>query len=215
MASSPGAGNASAGHTFEGEDFSNNVLSDLAPLLTLFGEQVTKQFLSLSMGWPDNILFAVGPLGIMTILVSAIRVSGVKRLKAVVGRARESKATAEAELLSSTSDEVCEMWNGREIVRTYGTSKTEQLVVAYDHGKLRIFNYLEAARKGYLVEVGGQKENDENIWQRAPNLTLNAPAHHITKTEMRFWASFCLAVQVAMLVIPALIMRSVNEPLTS
>ena len=71
---------------FEGDEFSNNLFSDLAPLLTLFGEQVTKQFLSMSMGWADNILLAMGPLGIMTVVVSAIRVGGVKKLKAVVGR---------------------------------------------------------------------------------------------------------------------------------
>ena len=71
---------------FSGDEFSNNLFSDLAPLLTLFGEQVTKQFLSMSLGWADNILLGMGPLGIMTIIVSAIRVGGVRQLKALVGR---------------------------------------------------------------------------------------------------------------------------------
>lgn len=71
---------------FNGYDFSNNLFSDLAPLLTLFGEQVTKQFLSLTLGWADHILLTMGPLGIITIVVSAIRVSGPKKLKAVIGR---------------------------------------------------------------------------------------------------------------------------------
>jgi hypothetical protein len=35
-----------SGSEFDGSDFSNNLFSDLAPLLSLFGEQVTKQFLS-------------------------------------------------------------------------------------------------------------------------------------------------------------------------
>ncbi|KAL2672870.1 hypothetical protein Neosp_013586 [[Neocosmospora] mangrovei] len=71
---------------FEGDDFSNNLFTDLAPLLTLFGEQVTKQFLSMSMGTEDDVLLAMGPLGIITIIVSAIRVGGGKRLKALIGR---------------------------------------------------------------------------------------------------------------------------------
>jgi hypothetical protein len=71
---------------FDGDDFSNNLFSDLAPLLTLFGEQVTKQFLSMSMGWADNVLLAMGPLVIITTVVSAIRVGGGKRLKALIGR---------------------------------------------------------------------------------------------------------------------------------
>ncbi|OAL57271.1 hypothetical protein IQ07DRAFT_462740, partial [Pyrenochaeta sp. DS3sAY3a] len=105
---------------FAGDEFSNNLFSDLAPLLTLFGEQVTKQFVSMSMGWTDNILLAMGPLGIMTIMVSAIRVSGARTLKAFIGRARESRANAEKEILSSTSPDVCELWNGQEVVRELG-----------------------------------------------------------------------------------------------
>jgi hypothetical protein len=42
-----------------GNDFSNNLFSDLAPILALFGEQVAKQFMAGSMGWEDNILFAM------------------------------------------------------------------------------------------------------------------------------------------------------------
>ena len=71
---------------FDGNEFTNNLFSDLAPLLALFGEQVTKQFLSMSFGWVDNIMLAMGPLGIITIVVSAIRVGGPKWLKALVGR---------------------------------------------------------------------------------------------------------------------------------
>lgn len=79
---------ASAGATNDlgGDEFSNNLVSDLAPLLTLFGERVTKQFLSMSLGWADNILLAMGPLGIMTVIVSAILVGGIHQLKALVGR---------------------------------------------------------------------------------------------------------------------------------
>ncbi|KAL6355196.1 hypothetical protein LRP88_11445 [Fusarium phalaenopsidis] len=75
---------------FEGDDFSNNLFRDLAPLLNLFGEQATKQFLSMSMGWADNVLLAMGPLGINTTIVSAIRVGGGKRLKALIGSTRKS-----------------------------------------------------------------------------------------------------------------------------
>jgi hypothetical protein len=71
---------------FAGDEFSNNLFSDLAPLLTLFGGQVTKQFLSMSMGWADHIMLGMGPLGVITAVVSAIRVSGVSKLKALIGR---------------------------------------------------------------------------------------------------------------------------------
>jgi hypothetical protein len=76
----------------------------------------------------DHIIFAMAPLGILTAIVSAIRVGGPSWLKAVVGRARENRATVEVELMSSTSHEVCELWNGQGIVRTLGRPKVQQIV---------------------------------------------------------------------------------------
>ncbi|KAK4641686.1 hypothetical protein QC761_607440 [Podospora bellae-mahoneyi] len=51
---------------FDGNDFANNLFTDLAPLLTLFGD----------IGWADSVLLAMGPLGILNIIVSAIRIAG-------------------------------------------------------------------------------------------------------------------------------------------
>lgn len=45
----------------EWSDFADNFATDLAPLITLFGEQVTKQFLSESIGILDNIIFGLAP----------------------------------------------------------------------------------------------------------------------------------------------------------
>lgn len=56
---------------FEGDDLPNNLFSNLAPLPILFGEQVIKQFLSMSTRWTDDLLLAMGPLGIITDVVSA------------------------------------------------------------------------------------------------------------------------------------------------
>ena len=69
-------------------------------------------------GWLDHIIFAMAPLGILTAIVAAIRVGGPPWLRAIVGRARENRATVEIEMMSSTSHEVCELWNGQGIVRT-------------------------------------------------------------------------------------------------
>ncbi|KAI5788379.1 hypothetical protein EDC01DRAFT_617178, partial [Geopyxis carbonaria] len=112
-----------------GEEFSNNLVTDLAPLLQLFGEKFAQQFMSQTTSWADNITFACAPLGIITAIVAAIRVGGPSWLKALVGRARENRGAAEIELLSSTSDEVSELWNGQAIVRTMG--KPQILEVIY------------------------------------------------------------------------------------
>ncbi|KAK4149537.1 hypothetical protein C8A00DRAFT_18785 [Chaetomidium leptoderma] len=118
-----------AGEGFGGDDFANNLFSDLAPILSLFGERVTMQFMSQSMGWADNVILAMVPLGIITAVVSTIRVGGPTWLKALIGRAWESRAIVESELMSSTSNEVCELWNGQQIVRVMGEGQIREFII--------------------------------------------------------------------------------------
>jgi len=98
-------------------DFATNLFTDLAPLVALFGQDVSKQFLSQSIDWWDDILFAMAPVGILTIVLGAIRVGGHGWLRNIIGRAREPPSVSEAEFLSSTSDDVSEVWNKRGVVR--------------------------------------------------------------------------------------------------
>jgi CYTH domain-containing protein len=86
------------------------------------------QFMSQSMGWADDIILAMAPLGIVTAIVAAIRVGGPSWLRAVIGRARENLAVSEAELMSSTSKEVCEVWNGQEVVRCMGLAPVVEFI---------------------------------------------------------------------------------------
>lgn len=111
-----------------GDDFTNNLFSDLGPLLALFGERSAQQFMSQAMGVVDCIIFAMAPLGLITAAVGVIRIGGAGWLKACIGRAREAYAVPELELLSSTSSEVCELWNGLTLVRVLGSPKIAELV---------------------------------------------------------------------------------------
>ncbi|KAL7929360.1 ankyrin repeat-containing domain protein [Trichoderma chlorosporum] len=112
----------------DGDDFSNNLFTDLGPLLALFGERVTMQFLSQAMGISDCIILSMAPLGIITTIVAAIRVGGPSWLKALIGRATENLAAAELELMSSSSNEVCELWNGRDVVRCAGSAPVWEFI---------------------------------------------------------------------------------------
>lgn len=105
------------------DDFSNNLATDLAPLLTLFGENMTKQYLSESTHWLDYIIFALAPIGILTATASVIRVCGSSSLRAFIGRAREGAGTIESELCSSTSRDVCELFNNGGITRVLAPPK--------------------------------------------------------------------------------------------
>lgn len=86
------------------------------------------QFMSQAMGIADCILLAVAPIGAITTVVSAIRVAGPTWLKSFIGRARENLAAAEVEVMSSTSKETCELWNGHRVVRCPGLADIYQFI---------------------------------------------------------------------------------------
>ncbi|KAL6819003.1 ankyrin repeat-containing domain protein [Trichoderma camerunense] len=125
------AGRASADG---GDDFANNLASDLGPIIALFGERVVMQFMSQAMGIADCILLAVAPIGAITTVVSAIRVAGPAWLKSFIGRARENLSAAEIDVMSSTSKEACELWNGHSVVRCPGSADIYQFICLLPDG---------------------------------------------------------------------------------
>jgi hypothetical protein len=67
--------NATATPTLQAGNLANGLSPTSHRCSQLFGEEVTKQFLTTSMGWGDDIVQALAPIGIITMIVSTIRVS--------------------------------------------------------------------------------------------------------------------------------------------
>lgn len=116
-------------------DFSNNLASDLGPLLSLFGEAVTRQYLSESTTFIDYFIFAMAPIGIIGTITAVIRVCGSSSLRAFIGRAQEGQGTTEAELCTSTSVDVCELFNKGGITRVLGRPDIIELVYIFDEAQ--------------------------------------------------------------------------------
>lgn len=53
----------------------------------------------------------------------------------MIGRARESLADVEVELMSSTSHDVCELWSGQGIVRVKGEGPIREFIHHGTRGK--------------------------------------------------------------------------------
>ncbi|KAF8540640.1 hypothetical protein BDD12DRAFT_734126, partial [Trichophaea hybrida] len=158
-------------------------------------------------GWQDNIILAMAPLGILTAIVAAIRVRGPSWLRAVVGRARENDANVEMELKSSTSHEVCELWNGRGIVRTMGRPEVQQMIYLEDHQrnhKTFGLHTVESATKAGLLRPErtygmNQTWKIESHNESAPNISLNL--HGGSKSQEHYAAALCgIVLQFGMLV---------------
>jgi ankyrin repeat domain-containing protein 50 len=110
------------------DDFANNLATDIGPLLSLFGEQITIQYFSESTSYLDYFIFAMAPIGIVTAMTSAIRVCGDSSLRAFIGRAQEGDGAIEAELCTSTSRDVCELFHRGGIVRVFGRPTILEIV---------------------------------------------------------------------------------------
>ncbi|RYO91954.1 hypothetical protein DL762_001892 [Monosporascus cannonballus] len=165
-------------------DFSNNLATDLGPLLALFGDSITVQYLSESTSFLDYFIFAMAPIGIITAVVSTIRVCGSPSLRAFIGRSQEGDATIEAALCTSTSRDVCEMFNKGGITRVLGRPSILELIHSPSCGRnenLNLFrSYLESASVSCewvrttrpAATQSGRWTNTETL-APTPNLSLN------------------------------------------
>lgn len=71
-----------------------SVISNVAPWMALVGERNAKELMRITSSHDQLLLMAAAPLGIFSILTSAIRLSGFRILRRMVGR--ESERTCEA-----------------------------------------------------------------------------------------------------------------------
>ncbi|KAL6810058.1 ankyrin repeat-containing domain protein [Trichoderma sp. SZMC 28015] len=200
------------------DDFSNNLATDLAPFLSLFGEQITKQYLSESIATIDYFIFAMAPMGILTAIVSAIRVCGSPSLRAFIGRAQEGGGVAEAELCSSTSRDVCELYNNGGIARVFGRPKILEVVYDPEHNfadeKAGIYTFQEFIEKSpkkwtriQPPESPGTNETISDAFAQnfSPNLSLNVGIKR--KPPAIFWAvaTIGMVLQVGVFIFAALV----------
>lgn len=128
------------------------------------------------------------------------------------GSSRESKATAEQELLSSTSDSVCELWSGKEIVRQLGQPKMKEMVLFWDRGsRPKVYDLASAFRENTVYDPnqprlprGRDLADVDKLSSQAPNIALNVEGSTSSKTELWIWVIVGVLLQSVALVFPAL-----------
>lgn len=139
------------------DDFSNNLATNLAPILSLFGGQITKQYLSESIYTSDYFIFALAPIGIITAIGSTIQVYGSPSPRAFINR-RQGGGLAEAEFCSSKSRYIYGLYNNGGIARVLSRPKILELVFNpinqdFKTGAARIYTFPQ-----YLHESHNKQE---------------------------------------------------------
>lgn len=124
----------------------------------------------------DNVIFALSPLGVLTTVVSVIRVCGGSSLRAFIGRAQEGPAEAESELLSCVSESTAELFNDGGISRVFGRPRVLEVVAWEDE---TLTEGERSTKFGTLVDAIEDKawslSDDQQRLPKVdiPNLSLN------------------------------------------
>ncbi|KAF2681481.1 hypothetical protein K458DRAFT_282784, partial [Lentithecium fluviatile CBS 122367] len=207
-------------------DFTNDLASDIGPLLALFGENMTIQYLSESTSFLDYFIFAMAPIGIITAIVSTIRLCGHASFRAFIGRSQEGEGAIEAELCTSTSRDVCELFTKGGVQRVLGRPSILELVYVEcdseektqnsDHAKEEAGLYLSrnyfedrvASENPHWKKVRGAslkslngKANRGAAFAPNPNLSLNVGVRK--QPPWVFWAiaAIGLVLQIGVVVL--------------
>lgn len=196
-------------------EFSNNLATDVGPLLVLFGESMTKQYLSESTSFLDYFIFAMAPIGLLTAIVSTIRLCGHSSFRAFIGRSQEGRGTVEAELCTSTSRDVCELFNNGGITRVLGRPSILELIYipprssegdenpnAEDAGLYLFYDHLSQKQDSsdWREENKAAKSTDlQSLLAPYPNLSLNVGIIQLGKKEVSIIALTGLVLQVGIL----------------
>ncbi|KAK6506587.1 hypothetical protein TWF481_005045 [Arthrobotrys musiformis] len=164
----------------------------------------------------------MAPLGLLTAVVSVIRVCGSASLRAFIGRAQEGTGVAELELLSCTSETTAEIYNEGGVARVFGEPQILEIVVvnpdANDSSKGSdgprvtmlwdaIFRGINKAAYHQTSSTGVPLEVDEmkrvSRYHR-PNLSLNAGILRFPKPVTYLAAAVGIALQSGVLIFAAL-----------
>jgi hypothetical protein len=208
------------------EDFANNLATDLAPILQLFGEQVTLQYLTESTSVLDCIIFAMAPLGVLTAVVSVIRICGDGVLKAFIGRAQEGSGVAEVALCSSTGKDIADLYQHGVITRVFGRPHILEVVHTPHQecsnsedriapGGLFTFDEYQLIGRGQSEWVidGLDSSQSKQILPKDtlnPNLRLNLGFKRPARWILASLAAFAVALQSSMIVF-AIWARSIRK----
>ncbi|KAK6353491.1 hypothetical protein TWF696_005454 [Orbilia brochopaga] len=162
----------------------------------------------------------MAPLGLLTAVVSAIRVCGTPSMRAFIGRAQESPGTAEVELLSCTSETTAELFNEGGIARVFGEPRILEIMVKPSDAdpKGLVVGSFDDVRFDAWIETGplgrdrdGLVEADLLSRYHRPNLSLNVGITRLPIAVTYAAAVMGIALQIGMLLFAALTVYSYSN----
>jgi hypothetical protein len=110
------------------------LVANIAPLLVLVGEKHVKAYFKVMCRTSHHLLYAAGPIGLVTAVTTLVRLNGTRTVKRIIGRQFETRAEVLADVTSvSAGDVSMELKNG--CLEQTTSPSPENLAMFYVHGK--------------------------------------------------------------------------------
>lgn len=158
----------------------------------------------------------MAPIGIISTVTAVIRLCGNSALRAFIGKAQEGESTVEAELCTSTSADVCELFDKDGITRVLGRPDIMEIVYIpeelHTEPRFHLFtqylkNNPEISRWSEISkrkrDVGSHSANsDSNPSEFAlkPNISLNVGIKRQSTTILYFVAALGYILQSCVII---------------
>ncbi|KAI5812038.1 hypothetical protein BZA77DRAFT_270615 [Pyronema omphalodes] len=110
------------------------VVANIAPLLVLAGEKHVKAYFKIMCRTSHHLLYAAGPIGLVTAVTTLVRLNGTKTVKRLIGRQFEPRAEVLADVTSVSAGDVgIELKNG--CLEQTTNPSLDDLAMFYVHGR--------------------------------------------------------------------------------
>lgn len=139
-----------------------SVITNVVPLMALIGDRNTREFLRMTSTYGHLLLLAAAPLGILSVMVSAIRLCGYHFLKRLIGRDSDRRGEALVELTPLSTAPASSVFT-THAVEIELSEQTERLAFVCAHVK-RTDRVSEAllAFKYLIKKMDGKAELDRD-----------------------------------------------------
>lgn len=158
------------------------VIANVAPLVALVGERNAKEHMRTASSWNQLVPLATAPIGILAIMVSAIRLSGSGFLRRLVGRDSERRSEVLVELTPLSVAPATSVFTCRAIEIEPSHTKDR---VAFVCGHVKAISKANSAVDAFRILIAYQ--------------AVNLKEDRDTETILTIWNSSLTLDQVALL----------------
>jgi hypothetical protein len=160
------------------------VIANVAPLMALVGERNAKDYMRVASSRTQLAIMASAPLGVLSILVSAVRLSGPRFLRRLLGRESDRKSEALVELTPLSVEPATSSYTaeGVEIEPTFNRDRVAFVCGHIKHTNnvdeaVRAFKQLMLARNG---KVDASRDFEAVLALYGLDLSLEETAQFVT-----------------------------------